>query len=865
MDDIARLLCLFLCGTLFFSTSGTTINWVYVRHMEDLNKIKQFDWAGAICKYLLRSTHVEHKDPKEVKGSSILLLYWLCEHSNIQNQESPDSIPRLLKWNIAKLRKALKDVKQLQQLPDEKVKDGTLEQTIEEKVESEFEQHGVQQDLGDKDEVNQHEVKNDEFVDVKQLQQLLDEKIQDGTLEQTIEEKVESEFEQHEVQQDQVQQDAGEKDEGDKVEVAEVENVPDSCGLDDFDTPTAMFHSPLCSGEIDESQAVSFRRDEVTSPKYTSDSTLEPNTLSGKSLTQEEDECLKKLVDNILDDSKKYAQIEYLEKQMEIEKQSNKDALAVIDELRKEKDSITNDMSAKIERLENDKNQMEIEKESICEPLNDKIAKLKKLVESQDKQIIMLKDVMSKGPLTTMHELKNQNQSSEKDLILIDKVESLEKEKKELELQKLKMQEDNEIVIQSKDHQITTLERALARKIEETEEEMKNQIKNLDKQNKKLCLAKDRYIQTLLNKASVLEKQKAKQQDVNNALQMQIDEFKIHEVTQRYADETEGAVHQVTQKATIEKIRRLEREKEELELELLDIRVHEDRQKREAEKSLISPNSNIIALKARERKKNTDEDFVYEEVKKKTKTGKELFMDVDDLKSQEDERQKTKLRKLKANAEVAMLLSRESWMAIETLWNTADMSTEVWSSKDELMHVTAHDIQMLLFESALSTRCVDAYMNILMQQHVDQQPTFILETQQAKSFVFPSFFVRKLIADYINSDSKSSAGKGIENTVHIERCSPQQPDGFVECGVVVIFLMKQYLMNQERSKVISIEECRKTRAEMIHAFLGDQSKSSTSKVPQPVQKLKQIAESSKALIPQTKQYQLRVRQGPKIK
>ncbi|KAG5541015.1 hypothetical protein RHGRI_021039 [Rhododendron griersonianum] len=865
MDDIARLLCLFLCGTLFFSTSGTTINWVYVRHMEDLNKIKQFDWAGAICKYLLRSTHVEHKDPKEVKGSSILLLYWLCEHSNIPNQESPDSIPRLLKWNIAKLRKALKDVKQLQQLPDEKVKDGTLEQTIEEKVESEFEQHGVQQDLGDKDEVNQHEVKNDEFVDVKQLQQLLDEKIQDGTLEQTIEEKVESEFEQHEVQQDQVQQDAGEKDEGDKVEVAEVENVPDSCGLDDFDTPTAMFHSPLCSGEIDESQAVSFRRDEVTSPKYTSDSTLEPNTLSGKSLTQEEDECLKKLVDNILDDSKKYAQIEYLEKQMEIEKQSNKDALAVIDELRKEKDSITNDMSAKIERLENDKNQMEIEKESICEPLNDKIAKLKKLVESQDKQIIMLKDVMSKGPLTTMHELKNQNQSSEKDLILIDKVESLEKEKKELELQKLKMQEDNEIVIQSKDHQITTLERALARKIEETEEEMKNQIKNLDKQNKKLCLAKDRYIQTLLNKASVLEKQKAKQQDVNNALQMQIDEFKIHEVTQRYADETEGAVHQVTQKATIEKIRRLEREKEELELELLDIRVHEDRQKREAEKSLISPNSNIIALKARERKKNTDEDFVYEEVKKKTKTGKELFMDVDDLKSQEDERQKTKLRKLKANAEVAMLLSRESWMAIETLWNTADMSTEVWSSKDELMHVTAHDIQMLLFESALSTRCVDAYMNILMQQHVDQQPTFILETQQAKSFVFPSFFVRKLIADYINSDSKSSAGKGIENTVHIERCSPQQPDGFVECGVVVIFLMKQYLMNQERSKVISIEECRKTRAEMIHAFLGDQSKSSTSKVPQPVQKLKQIAESSKALKLQSKQYQLRVRQGPKIK
>ncbi|XP_058203886.1 intracellular protein transport protein USO1-like isoform X2 [Rhododendron vialii] len=484
MDDVARLLCLFLCGTLFFSTSGTTINWVYVCYMEDLNTIKQFDWPKAICKYLLKSTHAEHKDPKEVKGSSILLLYWLCAHSNILNQESLDSIPRLLEWNIAKLRKELKDVRQLQQLPDEKVKDGTLEQTIEEKVDYEFEQH--------------------------------------------------------EVQQDPVQLVAGEKDDGEKVEVAEVENVPNSCGLDDFDTPTDMFQSPLCLGEIDESQAVSFRRDEVTSPKYNSDSTLEPNTLSRKSLLEEEDECLNKLVDNILDDSKKYAaamvdelteerhsisdnltdKIEYLEKQMEIEKQSNKDALAMIDELRKEKDSITNDMSTNIECLENEKKKMEIEKESICEPLNDEIAKLKKLVESQDKQIIMLKDVMSKGPLTSMHELKNQKQSLEKDLI--EKVESLEKEKKQLELQKLKMQEDNDIVLQSKDQQITELARALARKIEETGEEMKNQIQSLDKQNKKLCLAKDRYIQTLLNKASVLEKQKAKQQDVNNVLQMQI-------------------------------------------------------------------------------------------------------------------------------------------------------------------------------------------------------------------------------------------------------------------------------------------------------------------------------------------------------
>ncbi|KAF7116778.1 hypothetical protein RHSIM_RhsimUnG0016300 [Rhododendron simsii] len=155
---------------------------------------------------------------------------------------------------------------------------------------------------------------------------------------------------------------------------------------------------------------------------------------------------------------------------------------------------------------------MEIEKESICEPLNDEIAKLKKLVESQDKQIVMLKDVMNKGPLTMMHELKNQKQSLQNDLI--EKVESLEKEKKQLELDKLKI---------------------------------------------------------------VLDKQQAKQQNINRELEIQIEEFKVHAVTQGYVDEIECAVHQVMQNATLEKIRRLEREKEQLELEFLDIRVHEER------------------------------------------------------------------------------------------------------------------------------------------------------------------------------------------------------------------------------------------------------------------------------------------------
>ncbi|KAG5541143.1 hypothetical protein RHGRI_021125 [Rhododendron griersonianum] len=43
INDVVRLLCLFLCVTLLFSTSGTTVNWSFVYYMEDLAKVKQYN------------------------------------------------------------------------------------------------------------------------------------------------------------------------------------------------------------------------------------------------------------------------------------------------------------------------------------------------------------------------------------------------------------------------------------------------------------------------------------------------------------------------------------------------------------------------------------------------------------------------------------------------------------------------------------------------------------------------------------------------------------------------------------------------------------------------------------------------------
>ncbi|KAF7140533.1 hypothetical protein RHSIM_Rhsim06G0146100 [Rhododendron simsii] len=133
VEDVVRLLCLYLCVTLFFSNKGTTVNWSYVQHMEDLEKVKQYDWAEAIRKYLLVSVHNNHKKLNGLKGSTVLLLYWLCEYTKLIEVKNPNAIPRVVKWKISDLRKSLKDYEQLSQLPGDKVNYTKVQETDEER------------------------------------------------------------------------------------------------------------------------------------------------------------------------------------------------------------------------------------------------------------------------------------------------------------------------------------------------------------------------------------------------------------------------------------------------------------------------------------------------------------------------------------------------------------------------------------------------------------------------------------------------------------------------------------------------------------------------------------------------------------
>ncbi|KAF7142370.1 hypothetical protein RHSIM_Rhsim05G0036100 [Rhododendron simsii] len=111
VQDVARLVCMFLIVKLFFPTSGITVSWKHVDAMEDLTKMKSYNWAAEIHNELVESIKKSQHSPKDVKGCQLLLPYWLCEHTNILEQElSEHQVPRLLKWNISTLEHALQAI-----------------------------------------------------------------------------------------------------------------------------------------------------------------------------------------------------------------------------------------------------------------------------------------------------------------------------------------------------------------------------------------------------------------------------------------------------------------------------------------------------------------------------------------------------------------------------------------------------------------------------------------------------------------------------------------------------------------------------------------------------------------------------------
>ncbi|CAL5351050.1 unnamed protein product [Camellia sinensis] len=86
--DVAIIVTLYLCLTLFFATSGNSIGWVFIKYVEPLESMKQYDWPEAITSTLIDSIMALHKTPEKVTGCVIALL-WNLQTLTKQLQKTP--------------------------------------------------------------------------------------------------------------------------------------------------------------------------------------------------------------------------------------------------------------------------------------------------------------------------------------------------------------------------------------------------------------------------------------------------------------------------------------------------------------------------------------------------------------------------------------------------------------------------------------------------------------------------------------------------------------------------------------------------------------------------------------------------------
>ncbi|CAL5347900.1 unnamed protein product [Camellia sinensis] len=95
--DVAIIVTLYLCLTLFFATSGNSIGWVFIKYVEPLESMKQYDWPEAITSTLIDSIMALHRTPEKVTGCVIALL------KTVTQQTSQECA----KWNLQTLTKQL--------------------------------------------------------------------------------------------------------------------------------------------------------------------------------------------------------------------------------------------------------------------------------------------------------------------------------------------------------------------------------------------------------------------------------------------------------------------------------------------------------------------------------------------------------------------------------------------------------------------------------------------------------------------------------------------------------------------------------------------------------------------------------------
>ncbi|CAL5391278.1 unnamed protein product [Camellia sinensis] len=100
-EDVVRLVCLLICLLLLYPGTGTTIGWGFMKYLEDIDKIKSYDWCNAAKQHLTKSIERNINQIDKVSGCvMVILLKDICEENNLKHTDEEKKTYRMLLGEI---------------------------------------------------------------------------------------------------------------------------------------------------------------------------------------------------------------------------------------------------------------------------------------------------------------------------------------------------------------------------------------------------------------------------------------------------------------------------------------------------------------------------------------------------------------------------------------------------------------------------------------------------------------------------------------------------------------------------------------------------------------------------------------------
>ncbi|KAL8537069.1 hypothetical protein ACS0TY_012306 [Phlomoides rotata] len=145
IGDAARLTHLYLMAAMLSPNRNASISPHLALYLEKLDDACRYDWCGYVVNMLLNQL----KSTKNTKagGCTMLLPFWLCEHTNLVRPVNEVGFPRFLKWDLNYLEKQHKLLKltdlEAKFVGPLKLKTSTREQKQFEKLLNYWKEHNI--------------------------------------------------------------------------------------------------------------------------------------------------------------------------------------------------------------------------------------------------------------------------------------------------------------------------------------------------------------------------------------------------------------------------------------------------------------------------------------------------------------------------------------------------------------------------------------------------------------------------------------------------------------------------------------------------------------------------------------------------